>query len=209
MVSTVRRRYGGKRRRQDGGRGKQGLHLVRVGVRREARLPAVEEGGLGRSPMRTGFGCGLLLAWDTCSGSTCGDHGARPRGGGDLFEALGLEVSGRQFVEGEFIDTVCGIPGSKTEVVGLSLPGAEGGTWLEVARFITPDHLPGLEDPPANRLGIRNVCYQVDDIEATVQAAAGLGYGLVGGIGEYEGIWKQAYIRGPEGFVVAVAEPIG
>ena len=126
-----------------------------------------------------------------------------------FFEALGLEVSGRQFVEGEFIDTVCGIPGSKTEVVGLSLPGAEGGTWLEVARFITPDHLPGLEDPPANRLGIRNVCYQVDDIEATVQAAASLGYGLVGGIGEYEGIWKQAYIRGPEGFVVAVAEPIG
>ena len=77
------------------------------------------------------------------------------------------------------------------------------------ARFITPDHVPGVTDPPANQLGIRNVCFQVDDIEAAVEAAAGLGYGLVGGIGEYEGIWKQAYIRGPEGIVVAVAERIG
>jgi len=126
-----------------------------------------------------------------------------------FFEGLGLEVMGRQFVEGEFIDTVCGIPGSKTEVVGLNLPGAEGGTWLEVARFITPDHVPGLTDPPANQLGIRNVCYEVDDIEATVEAAAALGYGLVGGIGEYEGIWKMAYVRGPEGIVVSVTQKIG
>jgi hypothetical protein len=28
--------------------------------------------------------------------------------------ALGLEVEGRTFVEGEFLDTVCGIPGSRT-----------------------------------------------------------------------------------------------
>jgi catechol 2,3-dioxygenase-like lactoylglutathione lyase family enzyme len=126
-----------------------------------------------------------------------------------FFEGLGLEVVGRQFVEGEFIDTVCGIPGSKTEVVGLNLPGANGGTWLEVARFITPGHVPGLTDPPANQLGIRNVCYEVDDIEATVEAAAAVGYGLVGGIGEYESIWKMAYIRGPEGIVVSVTQRIG
>jgi catechol 2,3-dioxygenase-like lactoylglutathione lyase family enzyme len=126
-----------------------------------------------------------------------------------FFEGLGLEVVGRQFVEGEFIDTVCGIPGSKTEVVGLNLPGGNGETWLEVARFITPDHVPGLTDPPANQLGIRNVCYQVEDIEAAVEAAAALGYGLVGGIGEYEGIWKQAYIRGPEGIVASVTQRVG
>ena len=124
-----------------------------------------------------------------------------------FFEALGLEASESQFVEGEFIDTVCGIPGSRTEIVGLNVPG--GGTWLEVARFVTPGHLPGLTDPPANQLGIRNVCFEVDDIEATVAAAADLGYGLVGGIGEYEGIWRMAYVRGPEGIVVSVSERIG
>ena len=44
-----------------------------------------------------------------------------------FFEGLGLEVMGRQYVEGEFIDTVCGIPGSKTEIVGLNMPGAAAG----------------------------------------------------------------------------------
>ena len=29
-----------------------------------------------------------------------------------FFVALGLEVEGRTFVEGEFLDTVCGIPDS-------------------------------------------------------------------------------------------------
>jgi catechol 2,3-dioxygenase-like lactoylglutathione lyase family enzyme len=124
-----------------------------------------------------------------------------------FFEALGLEASGRQFVEGEFIDTVCAIPGSRTEIVGFNMPG--GGTWLEVARFITPDHVPGLTDPPANQLGIRNVCFVVDDIEAAVATVAELGYGLVGGIGEHEGTWKMAYVRGPEGIVVSLTQQVG
>ena len=126
-----------------------------------------------------------------------------------FFEALGLEAMGRQFVEGEFIDTVCGIPGSKTEVVGLNLPGADGGTWLEVARFVHPDHTPGSPDAMANELGIRNVCFEVDDIEAAVDRAADLGYGLVGGIGEYEGTWKMAYVRGPDGIIVNLTQKIG
>jgi hypothetical protein len=36
-----------------------------------------------------------------------------------FFVALGLEVEGRTFVEGEFLDTVCGIPDSRTEIVML------------------------------------------------------------------------------------------
>jgi hypothetical protein len=39
-----------------------------------------------------------------------------------FFVALGLEVEGRTFVEGEFLDTVCGIPGSRTEIVMLKPP---------------------------------------------------------------------------------------
>jgi catechol 2,3-dioxygenase-like lactoylglutathione lyase family enzyme len=124
-----------------------------------------------------------------------------------LFEALGLEAGARRLVEGEFIETVCGIPGARCEVVGLSLP--DGGTWLEVARFVHPDHVPGLTDPPANQVGIRNVCFEVDDINAAVDTAAELGYGLVSGIGEYEGTWKMAYVRGPEGIVVNLTQRVG
>ncbi len=37
-----------------------------------------------------------------------------------FFVALGLQVDGRTCVEGEFLDTVCGIPGSRTEIVMLN-----------------------------------------------------------------------------------------
>jgi catechol 2,3-dioxygenase-like lactoylglutathione lyase family enzyme len=124
-----------------------------------------------------------------------------------FFEALGLEAGGRMVNEGDFIDTVCGIPGSRCEIVGLNPPG--GGTWLEVARFLHPDGTPGSPTAMATEVGIRNVCFEVDDIEATVATTAELGYGLVGGIGEYEGTWKMAYVRGPEGIVVSVTQRVG
>jgi len=124
-----------------------------------------------------------------------------------FFVGLGLEVEGRQFVEGEFLDTVCGIPNSRTEVVMLRPPG--GGVGLELARFLRPDHEPGSPLAMANELGLRNVCFEVDDLPAIVDQLAADGYGLVGGIGQHENIWRMAYVRGPEGIVVALAERIG
>ena len=121
-----------------------------------------------------------------------------------FFVGLGLEVEGRQFVEGEFIDTVCGIPDSRCEVVMLRPPG--GGSLLELARFVRPDHVPGSPDAMANELGLRNVCFEVTDIPAIVDRLAAEGYGLVGGIGEYENTWRMAYVRGPEGIVVSLTE---
>jgi catechol 2,3-dioxygenase-like lactoylglutathione lyase family enzyme len=125
----------------------------------------------------------------------------------EFFVGLGLEVEGRTFLEGEFLDTVCGIPGSRTEVVMLRPPG--GGTALELGRFVRPDHVPGSPAAMANELGIRNVCFEITDLEATVERLATDGYGLVGGIGRHEDVWLMAYVRGPEGIVVALAERIG
>jgi len=123
-----------------------------------------------------------------------------------FFEALGLEVEGRAFVEGEFLETVCGIPGSRTEIVMLKSPD---GARLELARFVRPDSVPGSPAAMANELGLRNVSFEVNDLRAAVDWAAGEGYGLVGGIGEYEGAWLMAYVRGPEGIVVSLAERVG
>ena len=46
-------------------------------------------------------------------------------------------------------------------------------------------------------------------VQAAVDAVAVDGYGLVGGIGEYEGSVRMAYVRGPEGIVVSLFEQIG
>ena len=124
-----------------------------------------------------------------------------------FFADLGLEVEGRTFVEGEFIDTVIGIPGSKTEIVMLRLP--DGGTKVELSSFVRPACEPGSPAAMANDVGLRSVAFEVRDLDAAVNEAASAGYGLVGGIGEYEGVWRMAYVRGPEGIIVALAQPIG
>src|ERR1700684_4349140 len=81
-----------------------------------------------------------------------------------FFAGLGFETEGRTVLEGEFLDTVIGIPNSSTEIVMLRPPC--GGTGLELSRFIRPDHEPGSHGPMANELGLRNVTFEVDDLEA-------------------------------------------
>ena len=123
-----------------------------------------------------------------------------------FFVVLGLEVEGRAFMEGEFVDTVIGMPNSRSEIVMLRPPG--GGTGLELSSFIRPNHESGSPDAMSNELGLRNVCFEVDNLQGVVDRLAADGYGLVGGIGQYEDIWRQAYVRGPEGIIVALAQRI-
>src|SRR5688572_14701793 len=86
-----------------------------------------------------------------------------------FFVGLGLEVEGaRMFVEGEFLDTVIGIPDSRTEIVMLLPP--DGGTRLELSSFVRPDHEPGSPAAMANEPGLRNVAFEVDDLQAVVTA---------------------------------------
>lgn len=124
-----------------------------------------------------------------------------------FFVALGLEVDGSTVVEGEFLDTVIGIPDSRTEIVMLRPP--DGGTMLELSSFVRPDHLPGSPAAMANELGMRNVSFEVDDLQTVLDRLAVDGYQLVGGVGQYEHAWRMAYVRGPEGIIVSLAERIG
>ena len=61
----------------------------------------------------------------------------------------------------------------------------------------------------ANELGLRNVAFEVDDLQAAADRLAAHGYGLVGGSGRYEHVWRMAYVRGLEGIIVSLAERIG
>jgi catechol 2,3-dioxygenase-like lactoylglutathione lyase family enzyme len=124
-----------------------------------------------------------------------------------FFVGLGFEVEGRTFVEGEFIDTVIGIPNSRTEIVMVRPPG--GGTGLELSSFVRPNPERGSGNPMANEIGLRSVMLEVDDLQAVVDRLAADGYGMVGGIGEYEGTYRMAYVRGPEGILIALADRIG
>jgi catechol 2,3-dioxygenase-like lactoylglutathione lyase family enzyme len=101
-----------------------------------------------------------------------------------FFVGLGLEVEGRAR-GGRLRGHVIGIPGSRSHIVMLRPP--EGGPGLELSSFVRPDHEPGSPAAMANELGLRNVSFEVDDLQATVDRLTADGYGLVGGTGH--GAW--------------------
>jgi hypothetical protein len=43
----------------------------------------------------------------------------------------------------------------------------------------------------------------------TLEGLAADGYGVIGGVGEHEHVWRMAAVRGPEGIIVNLAERIG
>ena len=92
---------------------------------------------------------------------------------------------------------------------GREAVGEGGGTALELSSFERPAHTPGSPNAISTELGLRNVAFEVDDIQSIVDKLAADGFGLVGGIGQYEDMWLMAYVRGPEGIVVALAERLG
>ena len=124
----------------------------------------------------------------------------------EFFTGLGLELEGRMPIEGEFLDTVIGMSGARTEIAMLRPPG--GGTALELSSFVRPDHEPGSPHAMANELGLRNVCFEVDDLQSVLDELATDGYGLVGDVGQFEDVWRMAYVRGPEGIIVSLAERV-
>ena len=142
------------------------------------------------------------------SGITAADPNTHTHTVTAFFVGLGLEVEGtRMFVESEFLNAVIGIPDSRTEIVMLRPP--DGGTRLELSRFVRPAHQSGSPAAMADELGLRNAAFEVHDLQAAVDGLAADGYGLVGDIGRYEHLWRMAYVPGPEQIIVSLAERIG
>jgi predicted enzyme related to lactoylglutathione lyase len=64
-------------------------------------------------------------------------------------------------------------------------------------------------DAPVNVLGIRRIMFAVEDIDAVVARLLAHGAELIGEVVQYEDTNRLAYIRGPEGIIIALSEQIG
>lgn len=51
--------------------------------------------------------------------------------------------------------------------------------------------------------------FAVDDIDDTVNRLRAHGAELLGGVAQYESMYRLCYLRGPAGIIVALAEQIG
>lgn len=120
-----------------------------------------------------------------------------------FFVELGLESEGGGVVEGPWVDAVVGLEGVRNEIAMLRAPDGQGS--IELIRVDAPAGGGEPEAAPSNRPGIRNVAFEVDDVDEVVGRLRGLGYGLVGEIADYEDIYRLCYVRGPEGIIVMLA----
>jgi len=83
-----------------------------------------------------------------------------------FFLDFGLEMVWEGKVEGEWVERIIGLNDVKNEVVMLRTPDGEAN--IELVKFYKPSDEKGIQRPLANTLGIRHICFAVEDIEAIV-----------------------------------------
>ena len=123
-----------------------------------------------------------------------------------FFIELGLRLEGETTVEGPLVGRLIGLENVRATLAMLRTPEGQG---VELDKFHTPEAIRfGPVDAPVNTLGIRRLMFAVDDIDAVVTRLRAHGAELIGEM-QYEKAYRLAYIRGPEGVIVALAEELG
>jgi catechol 2,3-dioxygenase-like lactoylglutathione lyase family enzyme len=124
----------------------------------------------------------------------------------DFFLALGFERAGEAQIEGDWVDQIVGLSGVRSELVTVRAPDGSG--TLELTKFHSPSDEASPELAPANRFGLRHIAYIVDNLDAVLARLVRGGIGLVGDVVTYEKTFRLCYVRGPEGLIIELAEPI-
>jgi catechol 2,3-dioxygenase-like lactoylglutathione lyase family enzyme len=123
-----------------------------------------------------------------------------------FFLELGLELEGESTVEGPLVGKLIGLQNVRATLAMMRTPDGQG---IELDKFHTPDPIRfGPVNAPVNTLGIRRVMFAVEDIDGLVAHMLTHGAELIGEM-NYENAYRLAYIRGPEGIIVALAEQLG
>ncbi len=124
-----------------------------------------------------------------------------------FFTELGLKLEGRAMIEGEWAGRVTGLGNQQVEIAMMVTP--DGHSRLELSRFLTPTVIADHRNAPVNSLGYLRVMFAVEDIDEIVARLSKHGAQLVGEVVQYENSYRLCYIRGPEGLLIGLAEPLG
>ena len=123
----------------------------------------------------------------------------------DFFVRLGLTVLGQNTVGGDVVDRLVGLVGVDCDLAVVETLDGHGR--LEIMHFHSPPARGHDEQPSVNTLGPRRIAFAVNDLDATL---TDLGEArLLGDIVQYGDSYRLAYIRGPEGIIVMLAEALG
>lgn len=124
-----------------------------------------------------------------------------------FFTELGMTLEGRMIVEGPWVDRTIGIDGARSEIAMMRTPDGHGR--IELDRFHTPEAVVPEPGPSTvNAIGYRRVMFAVDDIDAVVARLQRIGAELVDEIVQYEDTYRLCYLRGPEGILIGLGQPL-
>jgi catechol 2,3-dioxygenase-like lactoylglutathione lyase family enzyme len=124
-----------------------------------------------------------------------------------FFAELGLELESETTVEGEWVDRIIGLEGARSDIAVMRTPDGHGR--VELDKFHAPAAV--RTEPvnaPVNTLGIRRIMFAVDDIDDVLARLQAHGAELIGEVVQYEDQYRLCYLRGPDGIIVALAEPL-
>jgi len=124
-----------------------------------------------------------------------------------FFAELGMELEGQTQVEGSWVDRTVGLDGVHADIAMMRIPNGHGR--VELTKFHTPAAISSEpRNAPANTLGIRRIMFAVDDIDDVVARLRAHGAELLGEIAQYEDSYRLCFVRGPEGFIIGLAEQL-
>lgn len=123
-----------------------------------------------------------------------------------FFTELGLSLEGRATVEGEWAGRITGLGNQRVEIAMMVTP--DGHSRLELSRFVTPQVVADHRNAPVNALGYLRAMFAVSDIDETLTRLRNHGATVVGEVVQYEDLYRLCYVRGPEGILVGLAEPL-
>jgi catechol 2,3-dioxygenase-like lactoylglutathione lyase family enzyme len=125
-----------------------------------------------------------------------------------FFVELGLELEGETTVEDSSVDRLIGLQNVRATLAMMRTPDGHGR--IELDKFHTPEAIrSGPVNAPVNALGIRRIMFAVEDIDTVVARLLAHGAELVGEVVQYGDTYRLAYVRGPEGIIVALSEELG
>ena len=127
-------------------------------------------------------------------------------------ESLGLRVSKRVTISGEWIDRTVGLSGVKADVVYLDPPS---GPRVELLKYLAPVGSSPQGAEQANTRGLRHIAFRVDDIDAIVTRLGSAGVKFVSDVQLVPdsqvtyagGVRKRlVYFHDPEGNLLELCE---
>jgi catechol 2,3-dioxygenase-like lactoylglutathione lyase family enzyme len=123
-----------------------------------------------------------------------------------FFIELGLKLEGETIVKGPSVGKLIGLKDVRATLAMMRTPDGQG---IELDKFHTPNAIRfGPVDAPVNTVGIRRLMFAFDNIDAVVAHMLGHGAELIVEM-QYGDTYRLAYIRGPEGIIVGLAEQLG